>query len=529
MKFWLMGAEGDYVPNLDEYVMDSPVHLPWQKLPGYQQVVIAVIVALTILVPLFWTSVVDIIAVWRSSETYSHCFFILPIMFYLLYSRRDHLTSTAQPDIRMVLLVVPPLLLWLTGVVAEINIFIHAGFVGVFLAATLALLGMNLVRQSWPYVVFLVFLTPFGDEVVPYLVDVTADFTVGTLRALSFPIYREGNHFTMSTGNWSVVEACSGVRYLMASVTLGYVYALLNYSKHSKQLIFLLVSAIVPIIANGLRAVIIVLLGHYSGMTLATGVDHLIYGWLFFGIVVFGLFWAGRRWQDPEPEVATSASETVPVKALKLGSTLKTLAALVIVVAVPVAWVKTINFYADLPTPVFELYELKSNTENSISSEERLSWAPDFLPGDQAEVATLESTSGSNLHLLLMTYGTSEQGNELVSTRNALVRPGNRESVLLSQRERMVDLDGKAVKVWQGKVRHGISYYSVSYFLLVNNKPVNSFAKLKFIETSNRLLNRPQPVRVLFSIDSVGDEGQLKYHTDKDLADVYSYLLARSS
>jgi len=39
----------------------------------------------------------------------------------------------------------------------------------------------------------------------------------------------------------------------------------------------------VPIIANWLRAYMIVMIGHLSGNKLAVGVDHLIYGWLFFG------------------------------------------------------------------------------------------------------------------------------------------------------------------------------------------------------------------------------------------------------
>ena len=47
--------------------------------------------------------------------------------------------------------------------------------------------------------------------------------------------------------------------------------------------------------------VIIVMLGHFSGMKIATGVDHLVYGWVWFGIVMFFLFWAGGFFRDEEP------------------------------------------------------------------------------------------------------------------------------------------------------------------------------------------------------------------------------------
>ena len=112
------------------------------------------------------------------------------------------------------------------------------------------------------------------------------------------PVYREGLFFSLPTGHWSVVEACSGIRYLIASLTLGCLYAYLTYSSLKKRLLFIAVSIVVPIVANGLRAYMIVMLGHVSDMTIATGVDHLVYGWLFFGIIIFLMILAGSRFRD---------------------------------------------------------------------------------------------------------------------------------------------------------------------------------------------------------------------------------------
>lgn len=58
-----------------------------------------------------------------------------------------------------------------------------------------------------------------------------------------------------------------------------------------KRLVFIALSAIVPMLADGLRAYMIVMIGHLSEMERATGVYHLIYGRFFFGIVTFILFW----------------------------------------------------------------------------------------------------------------------------------------------------------------------------------------------------------------------------------------------
>ena len=124
------------------------------------------------------------------------------------------------------------------------------------------------------------------------------------VRATGIPVLRSGTRFELPTGNWSVVEACSGVRYLISSITLGCLYAYLTYRSLARRALFIGLSILVPIVANGLRAYMIVMIGHLSGMELATGVDHIIYGWLFFGLVMFVMFWIGSYWREDAPAAA---------------------------------------------------------------------------------------------------------------------------------------------------------------------------------------------------------------------------------
>ena len=63
--------------------------------------------------------------------------------------------------------------------------------------------------------------------------DWTALATVGGLRFLGVPVYQEGLHFIVPSGAWSVVEACGGVRYLIASAMMGFLYAYTAYQSPS--------------------------------------------------------------------------------------------------------------------------------------------------------------------------------------------------------------------------------------------------------------------------------------------------------
>ena len=70
-----------------------------------------------------------------------------------------------------------------------------------------------------------------GEDLVPPMMDLTAATTVWLVKLTGIPVYREGLYFTLPSGDWSVVEACSGVRYLIASFTLGLLYAHLSYRR----------------------------------------------------------------------------------------------------------------------------------------------------------------------------------------------------------------------------------------------------------------------------------------------------------
>ena len=114
-------------------------------------------------------------------------------------------------------------------------------------------------------------------------------------------MYREGLQFIIPSGSWSVVEACSGIRYLIASITVGCIFAYLSYrSLRQAPGCSFWWPSLVPLVANWVRAYLIVMLGHLSGNELATGVDHLIYGWVFFGVVIMAMLLIGARWADPE-------------------------------------------------------------------------------------------------------------------------------------------------------------------------------------------------------------------------------------
>ena len=254
------------------------------------------------LIALFWSTAAGMVHIWYNFETYTHGFIIVPISLWLIWQKRHHLAAyTPQPTPVILILLAFSLLVWSLARLTGVQVVEQGAFVSSIIITLVSLLGWQVAKFLAFPLLFLFFAVPMGEDLVPPMMEFTATFTVEALKLSGIPVYRDGLWFSLPSGDWSVVEACSGVRYLIASVTLGVMYAYITYHTLWKRLLFIAMSAIVPILANGVRAYIIVMIGHLSSMKYATGVDHLIYGWVFFGIVMFILFWIGSFWQEDQP------------------------------------------------------------------------------------------------------------------------------------------------------------------------------------------------------------------------------------
>jgi exosortase A len=249
-----------------------------------------------------WDTIVVMVTTWHRSETFAHGFIVVPITLWLIWRRRGELAAqTPAPSALALVLLGVATLGWMVGELADVITVRQYAFVTMLISGVWAILGS---RVTWTIafpLAYLYFTVPFGEFLIPGLMEKTADFAVLALRASGVPVYREGLFLQIPSGNWSVVEGCSGLRYLIASVTLGCLYAYLTYRSTPRRALFIVASVAVPIVANWLRAYIIVMIGHLSSNRLAHGVDHLIYGWVFFGFVMLLLFWVGSFWREDQP------------------------------------------------------------------------------------------------------------------------------------------------------------------------------------------------------------------------------------
>lgn len=378
---------------------------------------------LVLIVALYRDTAMAMVTIWYRSETFTHGFVVLPISLWLIWRRRPFLT-VLQPrpgSYLLFLVVIGFALMWLLGDLVAVNSITQLAFVAMIVVSVPVVLGVPVAATIAFPLAFLFFAVPIGEFIMPQLMDWTAEFTILALRLSGIPVFREGLNFVIPSGNWSVVEACSGVRYLIASLTVGTLYAYLNYQSMRRRLLFILVSILVPIVANWLRAYMIVMLGHYSGNTIAVGVDHLIYGWVFFGVVVFLMFMIGARWAEPDSVVAVPAQVSSSAgKVPSVGSFWLTAIVFAVIVSTPIFVKSALESTAEGDAPRLELADAAVPAW-TVGEPGTIGFAPNF-ENPSAKLNRVYNNGSQSVGVFVGYYRNQSYERKLVTSTNVLVR-----------------------------------------------------------------------------------------------------------
>lgn len=243
-----------------------------------------------------WARILD---QWWNSSTYNHMLLVPVMVGWLVHQRRDEVLKH-EPTVWLpgLAVVTGVLFVWILGALSGFDLLRQAAVVALLPATVLVLLGPRVFSSLLFPLFFMAFMVPFGDEFVPALQMITAALTVGLVRLSNIPAAIDGVFIDTPAGLFEVAEACSGVKFLIAMIALGVFVSHVGFRSRYRRAAFLALCIIAPILANGLRAFATIWAAQYVGAEKAGGIDHLIYGWIFFAVVialVLGISW---RWFD---------------------------------------------------------------------------------------------------------------------------------------------------------------------------------------------------------------------------------------
>ncbi len=368
---------------------------------------------------LYWQPIAAAVTVWWVSPTFSHCFLIIPVSAWLIWGKRQQLaalTPSAWP--RALWFAIPVIAVSFVGALASINELQQLALIAFVQILLLAVLGPAVYRTILFPSLYLFFLVPMGEYLIGPLQRFTTSFIDIWLGWLGILHYTEGNVIQLANGSYQVAEACAGLRFLIATIAVGTMFAHFSYRKWHKIVLFLIACVIVPIIGNGFRALGIVLLAHFSDNRIAVGADHLVYGWGFSVAILAVLMFVGNKFADPlEPQTDEPRGSVRAAPAHTLPVTL--LIALVAISAVP-AFAAWRAHHATAPD--FAAFAVPPQLQGWSTEPVSRDWAPLYADPDAGLQFAMRNTSSfvPVVDVFVAYYTDQTEGRSLVSSQHKM-------------------------------------------------------------------------------------------------------------
>lgn len=237
---------------------------------------------------------------WAAVEDYQHGFLIVPLALYFAYERRWDLED-ARIDgswLGVVPLVIGVVSLAIGRLGTEL-MTMRSAFVFTLIGLVLLVLGREIFKILAFPLLFLFLMVPLPQSLVNTIAFplqlIAAKAAVVSLQQIGIPALVEGNIIHLAHTQLFVHEACSGLRSLMALITLGVVFAHF-FKRGVLWLQILLVASTIPIAiaVNSFRVALTGYLAHHFGEEAAGGVIHDFQGVITFGMAFFLLLGEGR-------------------------------------------------------------------------------------------------------------------------------------------------------------------------------------------------------------------------------------------
>jgi exosortase A len=354
---------------------------------------------------------------WWNTSTYNHILLVPAIVAWLVYERLSQLARlTPRAWWPGLALCAGAAFLWVLGDFAGLATARQLGLVALLGGSVPALLGSRVGAALAFPLAYMLFLVPFGDEIVPPLQMITAAITIALVHLSGIPAAIDGVFITTPAGLFEVAEACSGVKFLVAMIAFGVLAAGVCFESWRRRIAFLVVCLIVPVLANGVRAWGTIFAAQYVGADKASGFDHIVYGWIFFALVIALVLALSWRFFDRPPgqqpidiEGILTSPSLARLERMRIGA-IPALLALGAVVLLAQAWTRAADALS-APLPA-EIALPQVAGWHRVDYAPQVWWEPRAHGADHRLLGRYADAAGHRVDVFLAVYASQDEGRE---------------------------------------------------------------------------------------------------------------------
>lgn len=482
--------------------------------PAWRNALIAIISLFVLMLALYQQTVLYLTGLWNKlgGGDYGHGYLVLAISAYLIFTNRKKLAVlTPCPEYKAVIAIFLATLLWALAALVDIATLQSFALLLLFISMVWAVVGNKIIMLLAFPLLYISFAIPVWFPLSPLLQNVTADAVFWIIRIMEIPAMRVENVIVVPAGRLSIEEACSGLRYLLASLTLGALYGYMNYRSFRSRLIVVLITAGAAVFANVLRVLIVVYLGYKTDMQHPLVYDHLSLGWylfagvvavlLFLDVTLYKMFQLGSSVDGSENIIDSAEGLSLPCRKRKfqIGVYMLLVTGMVSAGSATILWV---NNYSE--TAMHRGSQTALITAEGWSIEKVLEdgWAPKYKGADTQKMR-LQNQRGQQVHLFLGFYPVQKQGEELINDRNRIADGEVWHAQY--QKERVADAGQHKVLEQLLKNNAGEQRLVWYWYRVAGQATINKY-QAKALQVLGLLQGRPQASVIAVSSEFGGDK-----------------------
>ena len=355
---------------------------------------------------------------WWTTSKYAHSLIIFPAIIYLCYDLRHELKRhTPQTNPLAFIAIIPITILIPLFNYIDVQIIAETLLVILVPMVIWAMMGNAVLLIILTPLSLLITVAPIWEMFASFLTGITADVAHISLNFLGVPVFRDEMYLTIPEGVFEIAEGCGGFRYFISGLSLGLIFAHLNFNSLKRQIIIVLFAVLLSIVTNWIRVMIVIWAGHVTDMQHPYVNEHVNLGWYVFGVAFFLYFFlcvrfipSGRKERGESDTQASQNSEYKLANYIRFGM----LSVFLIVLPQLAITYVPAKHPEDLSAYTFPVLPEWKGPIIGLSN-----WEPLFPGATHSQVVNY-SKEGVDVELFYALYQKQTQGEELINYTNSI-------------------------------------------------------------------------------------------------------------
>jgi EpsI family protein len=312
-------------------------------------------------------------------------------------------------------------------------------------------------------------------------------------------VFNDGYFIDIPEGRFEIAEACAGLRFLIAASVFSWLFAVLMYRSWLRRGFYIALAIAAAIVANGMRALGIIFLAHVLDNVTAATADHILYGWLFFSLVIALLVGIGMLLTEKGEPPVRVAPRPVAMAGSRWHLGAIPLAALLAVTGPAyAAWQNSLVRNNPLP----EIGSPMVASGWQVRADKPTDWGPTVRGADREYLETFNGPGSAVVTRYVGLFRLRATGNRLTLSQNRVA--DGVEWRIARQGRAQVDLAGRRVAVTRAEIFRGPHRALVWSFYVVDGSIAAGLLEAKLLQL-RAVLHWGRPIGAFVVVETSAD------------------------